>query len=172
MKPVYEHSAGPPKKPLRLEGQRGVRSLGEGNRSSSPHTPSTRSSSPHASLRDSSTVPSYRSRQVVRSPPPTPKRARSESLPPPDEPAKQPKFRNNTTPRGRAKASDYDPTVERMILQACYFYDCRIWVENAFPDASTQAEWVVDIWEEVCKVAGEVYALTDRIITIVCILFF
>ncbi|EMD31713.1 hypothetical protein CERSUDRAFT_100178 [Gelatoporia subvermispora B] len=80
---------------------------------------------------------------------------------------KVPQYRNGQLPSGDPKASDYEPTVSRLILSTIRIWEVCLFTINAFPDQDQQLEWARECWESACRTAGKDYELVDRILGLV-----
>ncbi|KAI0071915.1 hypothetical protein K474DRAFT_1712072 [Panus rudis PR-1116 ss-1] len=67
------------------------------------------------------------------------------------------KFANGQQPRGRAKASNYEPHIERLIKLAAAMYKTLLVTENAFPSPEEQKVWARECWNKACSMNGEVF---------------
>ncbi len=80
-------------------------------------------------------------------------------------------YKHGQAPTGKPKASDYDPRVDKLIINACHQYEVLISTEEPFPEAGTPVMWASRVWSDICKSAEVNYTLSDRIEKIVHINF-
>ncbi|OJT05253.1 hypothetical protein TRAPUB_3960 [Trametes pubescens] len=72
-------------------------------------------------------------------------------------------YKHGQAPTGKPKASDYDPRVDKLIINACHQYEVLISTEEPFPEAGTPVMWASRVWSDICKSAEVNYTLSDRI---------
>lgn len=86
---------------------------------------------------------------------------------PRSQPLRTPPFRNGQRPTREIAASDYEPHIKKMILQACYRFQVMIWTCAPFAPPEEQIVWARKCWAKACKQGAEVYELTEPIIRLV-----
>ncbi|KAJ7640561.1 hypothetical protein B0H17DRAFT_1339288 [Mycena rosella] len=93
-----------------------------------------------------------------RAPAPPAKRTRSVVA------AKESKFRQGfvAVASVKAKACDYEPIVEAILLRAMSEYMARILAIDAFPGITLQIQWAYECFHHACISAKDHYLLTDR----------
>ena len=91
-------------------------------------------------------------------------------------------LRDGVNTRMRAKAKDYVPRVEKLLLNAAYEFEALVMTRDAYPDSELQRKWAYQVWRDANKPAasdsdsdsdtepGECFELADRMITVVSVL--
>ncbi|OCH87278.1 hypothetical protein OBBRIDRAFT_850603 [Obba rivulosa] len=80
---------------------------------------------------------------------------------------KTPHFRDGQVPSGSPKASDYEPMVSRLILQAVYDFQVRVCTIDPFPEQDVQLRWAQDCWSTACTKAKIMYKIPSRILGLI-----
>lgn len=104
-----------------------------------------------------------------RTTPPSSPRSDEDLLAPPRKRTKlsPAPFRQGCTPGPKPKASDYDESVEKMLLNAMHEYACLILAIDAFPNELKQTQWAKTTWHAACKEAGQHYECSTRMVRLV-----
>jgi hypothetical protein len=77
-------------------------------------------------------------------------------------------FRDGYVPGNRPKANDYISTVEVLLLRCMREYESRVSTVNAFPGTILGGQWARTAWKNAGEEKGEIYEITDRMVTLVC----
>ena len=77
-------------------------------------------------------------------------------------------FRANCQVGTRAKASDYEPTAEALVLRAIRDYEAHVLGKNFFPDPTLHAQWAEAAFRSACSIAQVQHSSDKRVIKLVC----
>ncbi|KAJ7684248.1 hypothetical protein DFH06DRAFT_1354030 [Mycena polygramma] len=91
----------------------------------------------------------------------SPKKSRKRTKPTEELPKAE--FVTGKAPSGsRTNLKDYKEPAKGLLTRALHKYEVRIWTINPYPGVELQAQWVKEIWVEVCEEANERMELTER----------
>ncbi|KAJ7911233.1 hypothetical protein B0H13DRAFT_2660635 [Mycena leptocephala] len=96
-----------------------------------------------------------------------PNRAPAPSPPPPKRTRQEPQFAEGFVPGiagAKPKASDYEPTVQALLIRGMAEYSMRILTIKAFPPVEMQMGWAKECFRNACRAAGLHYSITERMI--------
>ncbi|KAJ7809988.1 hypothetical protein B0H13DRAFT_1927569, partial [Mycena leptocephala] len=64
----------------------------------------------------------------------------------------------------KPKASDYEPTVQALLIRGMAEYSMRILTIKGFPPVQMQMFWAKECFRNACRAAGSHYSITERMI--------
>lgn len=67
----------------------------------------------------------------------------------------------------KPKASDYEDTVQALILRAASKYEAFVSTQDSFPDTAQRLKWARKSWSDTNNDAGHEYEITDEISSLV-----